>query len=154
MQSFANTSLLTYKQGTDFLALVIYVDDTLLTSNNTTLINHFKQELDKTFSIKDLGQLNYYLGIEFLKNSKGITKSQKKYALELLQSSKVLDLKFGHILIDPIVGLNDFNGDPLIDPLTYREIVGKLLYLIITRPDLSFVAHALSQFIHSPRTPH
>ncbi|GJR75534.1 uncharacterized mitochondrial protein-like protein [Tanacetum coccineum] len=146
--------LLTYKQRTEFLALVIYVDDILLTGNNTTLIHHFKQELDKTFNIKDLGQLNYYLGIEFLRNSKGITMSQMKYALELLQSLKVIEIKPCHIPIDPIFKLNEFYGDPLTDPSTYRAIVGKLLYLIVTRPDLSYATHALSQFSHSLRTPH
>ncbi|GJR57150.1 retrovirus-related pol polyprotein from transposon RE1 [Tanacetum coccineum] len=153
-QSFADISLLTYKKGTDFLALIIYVDDILLTGNNNTLINHFKKELDSAFSIKDLGQLNYYLGIEFLRNSKGITMSQRKYALELLQSSKVLDLKPCHIPVDPLVKLNDFDGDLLTDPSTYRAIVGKLLYLTIIRPDLSYAAHALSQFSHNLRTPH
>ncbi|GJX65385.1 cysteine-rich receptor-like protein kinase 8 [Tanacetum coccineum] len=151
---FLDISLLTYKKGTDFLALIIYVDDILLTGNNNTLINHFKKELDSAFSIKDLGQLNYYLGIEFLRNSKGITMSQRKYALELLQSFKVLDLKPCHIPVDPLIKLNDFDGDLLTDPSTYRAIVGKLLYLTITRPDLSYAAHALSQFSHNPRTPH
>nr|GEW83058.1 uncharacterized mitochondrial protein AtMg00810-like [Tanacetum cinerariifolium] len=113
-----------------------------------------KEELDQAFSIKDLEQLNYYPVIEFLRNSKGITMPERKYALELLQSSKVLDLKPSHIPVDPIAKLNDFNGDPLTDPSTYRAIVGKLLYLTITRPDLSYAAHALSQFSHNPRIPH
>ncbi|GJX33299.1 retrovirus-related pol polyprotein from transposon RE1, partial [Tanacetum coccineum] len=55
-QSYTDTSLLTYKKDTDFLALVIYVDDILLAGNNTTLINHFKQQLDLKFSIKDFGK--------------------------------------------------------------------------------------------------
>ena len=68
IQSYADTSLFTYNKGSDFLALVIYVDDILLAGKNLSLINHFKQQLDITFSIKDLGHLNYYLGIEFLRN--------------------------------------------------------------------------------------
>ena len=66
-QSYADTSLLTYKQGGYYLALVIYVGDILLIGNNLSLINHIKQQLDTTFSIKDLGSLNYYLGIEFMR---------------------------------------------------------------------------------------
>ena len=80
--------------------------------------------------------------------------SQRKYALELLHSAKVLDLKPAHIPIDPIIKLNDTDGEPLSDPSLYRTILGKLLYLTITRPDLSYAAHALSQFSHNPRTPH
>ncbi|GJZ26249.1 cysteine-rich receptor-like protein kinase 8 [Tanacetum coccineum] len=62
-------------KGSDFLALLIYVDDILLTGNNITLIHHFKNQLDLTFSIKDLGNLNYYPGIEFLRNPNGLTMS-------------------------------------------------------------------------------
>ncbi|GKC24957.1 uncharacterized mitochondrial protein-like protein [Tanacetum coccineum] len=80
--------------------------------------------------------------------------SHRKYALELLQSLKVLDLKPCHIPIDPLIKLNDTDGDPFTDPSTYRAIVGKLLYLTITRLDLSYAAHALSQFSHNSITPH
>nr|GEY74854.1 homogeneously-staining region [Tanacetum cinerariifolium] len=56
--------------------------------------------------------------------------------------------------MDPIVKLNDTDGDPLPDPTQYRTIVRKLIYLTPTRPDLSFAAQALSQFSHNPRAPH
>ncbi|GJX48161.1 uncharacterized mitochondrial protein-like protein [Tanacetum coccineum] len=153
-QSYADTSLLTYKKGNDFLVLLMYVDDILLTGNNINLIHHFKKQLDLTFSIKDLGNLNYYLGIEFSRNSNGLTMSQRKYDLEILQSANVLNLKPCYILVDPLGKLNDTDGEPLTNPSTYKAIMGKLLYLTITRPDLSYAAYALSQFSHSPRTPH
>nr|GEX97258.1 uncharacterized mitochondrial protein AtMg00810-like [Tanacetum cinerariifolium] len=120
--SYADTSLLTYKKGNDFLALVVYVDDILLTGNNLKLINHIKHQLDIAF--------------------------------ELLHSADVLDLKPSHIPVDHIAKLNEISGDLLIDPSQYRALVGKLLYLTITRQDLSYVTHYLSQFSHSPRTPH
>ncbi|GJW27905.1 cysteine-rich receptor-like protein kinase 8 [Tanacetum coccineum] len=56
--------------------------------------------------------------------------------------------------MDPIAKLNETDGDPLPDPTQYRTIVGKLIYLTLTRPDLSFAAQALSQFSYNPRTPH
>nr|GEX94602.1 cysteine-rich RLK (receptor-like protein kinase) 8 [Tanacetum cinerariifolium] len=149
-----DTSLLAYRKGTDFLALIIYVDDVLLTRNNITLIKYFKRQLDLTFSIKDLGNLSYYLGIEFLWNSKGLTMSQRKYALEFRETENVLNLKPCHIPVDPIIKLNDTDGEPLNNHSLHRAIVGKLLYLTITRPDLSYAAHALSQFSHSLRTPY
>ncbi|GKD38540.1 retrovirus-related pol polyprotein from transposon TNT 1-94 [Tanacetum coccineum] len=105
-QSYADTSFLIYKKDNDLLALVVYVDDILLTGNNLKLINHIKHQLDIAFSIKDLGSLNCYLGIKFLRNDKGITMTQRKYALELLHSVDVLDLKPSHIPIDPIAKLN------------------------------------------------
>ncbi|GJZ64223.1 retrovirus-related pol polyprotein from transposon RE1 [Tanacetum coccineum] len=126
-QSYADTSLLTYSKGNDFLVLVIYVDDILLAGNSS---------------------------IEFLRNKQGVTMSQRKYALELIHSAGVLDLKPSNIPIDPNIKLNDTDGEPLPDAFLYRALVGKLLYLTITRPDLSYAAHYLSQFSHSPRTPY
>ncbi|GJW09313.1 retrovirus-related pol polyprotein from transposon TNT 1-94 [Tanacetum coccineum] len=71
-------------KGTCFLALLIYVDDILLTGNDKTMLQSIKQQLDKQFSIKDLGSLHYYLGIEILHNNKGLVMTQRKYALDLL----------------------------------------------------------------------
>ncbi|GJZ79190.1 uncharacterized mitochondrial protein-like protein [Tanacetum coccineum] len=106
------------------------------------------------FSIKDLRPLNYYLGIEFLRNKTGLAMSQRKYAMKLLKNARVLNVKPSAIPMDPIVKLISIDGKPLTDPSKYRTLVGKLLYLTITRPDLAFVAHALSQFSHDPRTTH
>ncbi|GJW25373.1 retrovirus-related pol polyprotein from transposon TNT 1-94 [Tanacetum coccineum] len=122
--------------------------------NNAFLHGDLHEEVYMSLPPEYTRNLNYYLGIEFLRNSKGLTMSQRKYALELLQTANVLNLKPCHIPVDPIVKLNDTDGEPLTNPSLYRAIVGKLLYLTITRPDLSYAAHALSQFSHSPRTPH
>nr|GEZ62951.1 uncharacterized mitochondrial protein AtMg00810-like [Tanacetum cinerariifolium] len=104
--------------------------------------------------IKDLGPLNYYLGIEFLRNKNGLAISQRKYALELLELVGVLNVKPSAIPTNPIVKLNTTDGEPLLDPSKYRTLVGKLLYLTITRPGLAFADQALSQFSYDPRTPH
>ncbi|GKB83445.1 uncharacterized mitochondrial protein-like protein [Tanacetum coccineum] len=132
------------------LAMLIYVDDILLAGNNGTLIHYFKQYLDSKFSIKVLGNLNYYLGIEFPRNRTGITMTQRKYALELLHTAGVLGIKQSHIPTDPNIKLNDTDGDPLPDDSLYGALFGKLLYLTITRPDLSYDAHCLSQGLHFP----
>jgi hypothetical protein len=104
------------------------------------------------FSIKDLGPIHYYLGIEVLRDSSGLTMSQRKYAIDFLKHVDSLDLKPVATPMDPIVKLNDIDGDLLPDPTQYRTIVGKLLYLTITRPYLSFTTQPLSQYSH--RTPH
>ncbi|GKA00948.1 uncharacterized mitochondrial protein-like protein [Tanacetum coccineum] len=88
-------------------------------------------------------------GIKFLRNKQGVTMSQRKYALELIHSAGVLDQKQSNIPIDPNIKLNDTDGEPLPNASIYRALVGKLLYL-----DLSYTTHCLSQFSHSPRTPH
>ncbi|GJT33499.1 uncharacterized mitochondrial protein-like protein [Tanacetum coccineum] len=103
------------------------------------------------------GDLHEEVNKDFLAqvvNTKGITMSQREYALELLQNAEVLDLKPSHILVDPIAKLNDSDGELLDDLSQYRTLVGKLLYLTITRPDLSYVAYCLSLISHNLRTPH
>ncbi|GKB65389.1 retrovirus-related pol polyprotein from transposon RE1 [Tanacetum coccineum] len=106
------------------------------------LLNNIKAQLHHKYSIKYLGDLNYYLGVEFLRNSSGLTMSQRKYALNLLQQAEVLNEKLSIIPLNPTSPFNDTDGDPLSEQeaSTYRTLVGKLIYLTITRPDLSFAA--------------
>lgn len=153
-QSYADTSLFTLTQGHQFIALLVYVDDILLAGNDQVLINSIKQQLHQKFSIKDLGPLHYYLGIEILRKSSGIVLSQRKYALELIQHAGVLNERPAITPLDPTVTLNDESSEPLPDSSLYRTSVGKLIYLTITRPDLSFAAQVLSQFSHNPTTIH
>nr|GEW75409.1 uncharacterized mitochondrial protein AtMg00810-like [Tanacetum cinerariifolium] len=80
--------------------------------------------------------------------------TQKKYALELLECANVLDIKPIATPMDTTIKLNDSDDYLLSDPSTYKTLVGKPLYLTITRPDFSFAAQALSQYSHSPRSSH
>ncbi|GJT94095.1 cysteine-rich receptor-like protein kinase 8 [Tanacetum coccineum] len=137
-QSYVDTSLFTITYKGPLTTLLVYVDDILLTSPDASFITFIKTKLHDMFSIKDLGSLNYYLGIEFLRNKTSLAMSQRKYALELLEHAEVLNVKPSAIPTDPIVKLNSTDGEPLSDPSKYRTLVGKLLYLTITRPDLAF----------------
>ncbi|GJU51802.1 uncharacterized mitochondrial protein-like protein [Tanacetum coccineum] len=82
-------------------------------------------------------------GIEFLRNDTGLAMTQTKYALELLECADLLNVKSAATPMDLIVKLNETDGYLLHDPSTYKTLVGKLLYLTITRPDLSFAPQAL-----------
>ncbi|GKA30003.1 retrovirus-related pol polyprotein from transposon TNT 1-94 [Tanacetum coccineum] len=80
--------------------------------------------------------------------------SQRKYALDLLQCANMLNHKRSTIHLDPIKTLNSTDEVPLNDHSLYKKLVGKLIYPIITRHDLSFAAQALRQFSHQLRTTH
>ncbi|GJZ54885.1 retrovirus-related pol polyprotein from transposon TNT 1-94 [Tanacetum coccineum] len=84
--------------------------------------------------------LHYYLGIEFFRNSEGLAMTQKKYATDLITHAGLLHTKPYTIPLDPILKLTMTGGTPLQDPSLYRTLVGKLIYLTITRPDLAFSA--------------
>ncbi|GJS15447.1 uncharacterized mitochondrial protein-like protein [Tanacetum coccineum] len=118
------------------------MDDILLTGNDKSLLQSIKQQLDQQFSIKDLGSLHYYLGIEILQNSKGLVMSKRKYALDLLQCAEVLNHKHSTIPLDHLKNLNLTYGDLLHDPSLYRKLVGKVLRFIKLCP---------GQGLHFPR---
>ncbi|GKA28156.1 uncharacterized mitochondrial protein-like protein [Tanacetum coccineum] len=153
-QSKADTSLFTYFTKDISLVLLIYVDDILLIGNSLGFINNIKQQLHNTFTIKDLGPLHYYLGVEFIKSEKGLVMTQRKYAIDLIEHAWLTHTKHGFDLLDPNIKLTYDSGTPLTDPSHHRTLVGKLIYLTITRPDIAFAAQLLSQFSHSPHTSH
>ncbi|GJS60118.1 retrovirus-related pol polyprotein from transposon TNT 1-94 [Tanacetum coccineum] len=86
-QSKAYHSLFTYQVGGVYVVILIYVDDLIIVGNNTKKIQQTKKELDEEFSIKNLGPLKYFLGIEVAKTSDGLVLSQRKYTLDILKDS-------------------------------------------------------------------
>ncbi|KAM2129542.1 hypothetical protein ACFX1R_009206 [Malus domestica] len=153
VQSKSDYSLFTRKQGKSFTALLIYVDDILITGNDSSTIDALKQFLNGRFKIKDLGDLKYFLGIEVSRSKKGIFISQRKYALEILKDGGLLGARPVDFPMEQNLKLSN-NGAILKDPAKYRRLVGRLIYLTITRPDITYSVHVLSRFMHEPRTPH
>jgi len=153
-QSKADYSLFTRTKGSSFIALLVYVDDIVIASNNVEEVSALTIFLNSVFSLKDLGPLKYFLGLEVAHSAKGIVISQRKYALEVLEDYGVLGAKPVFFPMDPNLKLSRTNGELLSNPSSYRRLVGRLVYLTITRPDLPFSVQILSQFMDSPRKPH
>ncbi|RVW44641.1 Retrovirus-related Pol polyprotein from transposon RE1 [Vitis vinifera] len=141
-------------QGSLCIYLVVYVDDIVITDNDQDGIQKLKQHLFTHFQTKDLGKLKYFLGIEIAQSSSGVVLSQRKYALDILEETGMLDCKPVDTPMDPNVKLVPGQGEPLGDPGRYRRLVGKLNYLTITRPDISFPVSVVSQFLQSPCDSH
>ena len=155
-QSLADYSLFIYDKGSCFVVVIVYVDDILLTGSDLVLINSLKSALHSAFSIKDLGEAKYYLGLEISRTDEGILLSQRKFILDMLETSNLLDSKPLFIPLDQHLKLydNEKSGTLIQNPSLYRSLVGKLLYLTFTRPDLSFNIHLLSQYMQAPREKH
>ena len=134
--------------------LVVYVDDIVITGSDQDGIQKLKQHLFTHFQTKDLGKLKYFLGIEIAQSSSGVVFSQRKYALDILEETGMLDLKPVDTPMDPNVKLVPGQGESFGDPGRYRRLVGKLNYLTITRPDISFPVSVVSQFLQSPCDSH
>ncbi|GKD97580.1 ribonuclease H-like domain-containing protein, partial [Tanacetum coccineum] len=157
VQSKSDYSLFTKKFSDVFIALLVYVDDIIITGNNLHEINKFKQFLKTKFMIKDLGKLKYFLGIEVLETPSGICLNQRKYCLELIDEFGLLASKPSYIHMQPNISLSSEpkDDDSLLENFTdYQKLIGKLIYLTTTRPDIAYTVSCLSQFRHCPLKSH
>ncbi|KAI3714278.1 hypothetical protein L1987_72875 [Smallanthus sonchifolius] len=154
MRSPNDYSLFSKTMGDSVVHVAVYVDDILLTSNNDQEISALKAFLHSTFQIKDLGTLNYFLGIEVLKSPTGLIMTQRKFAKDLLTEFHTDDVSSVSSPLPLHLQLKLNEGQVLDDPLAYRRLVGKLNYLTHTRPGLAFAVQFLSQFMSDPSVPH
>ena len=132
-----------YSRGSYMLIVLIYVDDILVTRNHDPLITDLISSLHSQFSLKDLGALSYFLGIEVTCTSTGLLLCQHKYITDLLHRAEMIDCKPYHTPMVAGTPLSVHDGEPLPDPTTYRNFVGALQYCTLTRPDISFLVNHL-----------
>ncbi|GFS35783.1 hypothetical protein Acr_00g0042020 [Actinidia rufa] len=115
-----------------------YVDDIIITGDDASGIERVKQTLRKAFDTKDLGPLRYFLGIEVARSRRGISLSQRKYVLDLLQDTGMMGCRPASSPMDPNFKLSLESGDLLSDATRYQRLVGRLIYLTHTQPDIFF----------------
>ena len=154
IQSNSDYSLFIRTQGTTFITLLVYVDDILIASNNIITVHTLKNSLHAKFKLKDLGNFKYFLGLEVARSTKGISLCQRKYALDILSDSGMLGSKPVVSPMEQNLKLSQSDGDILSDPSQYRRLVGRLLYLIVTRPNISYSVQKLSWFMAKPTNTH
>lgn len=154
-QSYSDYSLFTLCQGKVQINVLIYVDDMIISGNNLAAITSFKNYLSMCFHMKDLGILKYFLGIEVARNQEGIFLCQRKYTLDIKSEVGLLGAKPASFPMEQNHKLAQ-STSPLVDNVErqYRRLVGRLIYLSFTRPDLAYSVHILSQFLHEPRQDH
>ena len=104
--------------------------------------------------MKDLSTFNYFLGLEVTSFSDGYYLSQAKYASNLLSKAGLTDSKTVSIPLEFNIKLNATDGEPLPNATLYQQLVGSLIYLTVTRPDLAYAVHLVSQFMSAPRSTH
>jgi Reverse transcriptase (RNA-dependent DNA polymerase) len=136
------------------ILILVYVDDIIITGNNLEKIKKVKTQLKEKFDIKDLGILKYFLGIKISHSTKGFFISQTKYNLDLLKETGKLGSKPINTPIDGQHKLNTKDEKSLEDVQQFQRLVGKLIYLTVTRPDIAFSVSQISQFMHALRTSH
>lgn len=154
VQSKNDYSLFIKKTPTSLTIVVVYVDDIIISGNHLPSIQSIKSHLHTIFSIKDLGKLHYFLGLEVSYLPDGIVLSQKKFTTDHLKDSGLPTFKKVVTPLPINFKLQSSDSPLFSDTTKYRSLVGKLNFLTNTRPDLSFTVQALSQYMQSPTELH
>ncbi|KAH9649138.1 hypothetical protein KPL70_025878 [Citrus sinensis] len=134
--------------------LIVYVDDIILTGDDLKELVDLKEKMARDFEIKDLGVLKYFLGMEFTRSKEGIFVNQRKYILDLLKETGLLGCKAVETPMEDNLKLSPAKAEDVIDREKFQRLVGKLIYLSHTRPDIAFAVSMVSQFMHSPGQEH
>ncbi|KAL0412091.1 UNVERIFIED_CONTAM: Retrovirus-related Pol polyprotein from transposon RE2 [Sesamum latifolium] len=153
-QSSHDHCLFTMHTASSFLALIVYVDDVLLTGDSLANLSAVKQYLDDLFTIKDLGQAKFFLGLELARSAHGTFITQKKYLMDIIHDCQLDEARPTATLLPAGIKFDASTGPVLAFPDRYRRLIGRLLYLGFSRPDISFAVQQLNQFLQNPREPH
>jgi hypothetical protein len=152
--SVADASLFVLHHGSTTVYLLLYVDDIIITGNNSTAISDIVSQLSAVFELKDLGLLRYFLGLQIDYRKVGLFVHQHKYVSDLLHKFQMSDCKTAPTPIATTPPLSTDHDATLSDPTPFRSLVGALQYATFTRPDIAFAVNRVCQFMHKPSTIH
>lgn len=140
--------------GEKLLMVSLYVDDLIFVGNDDVMCEEFKQSMKQEFEMTDLGRMSFFLGVEVHQSMKGIHLCQKKYAKEVLERFRMWNCNPVKNPILPGTKLSIEGESKDVDATTYKQLVGCLMYLIVTGPDMMYVVCLISRFMAKPREEH
>ena len=149
-----DTALFLRRSGHGSTILLLYVDDMIITADDMQGIQDLKHFLGRQFEMKDLDPLNYFLGLEVSSSADGYYITHANYTSDLISRASIIDSKIVDTPIEYNYCLNSHDGESLSDATLYKQLVGSLIYLTITRPDISYAVHVVNQFMAAPGSPH
>jgi hypothetical protein len=152
----SDSSLFVLRHGTESVYLLLYVDDIVLTASSVVALRHVISAISAEFSLKDMGLVHYFLGIQVQRDTNGFFLQQHQYALDILERAGMLDCRPCETPIDTAGKVSGNDGTLLstADASDYRSIVGALQYLTMTRPDLQYAVQQACLHMHAPTTSH
>ncbi|XP_019057527.1 PREDICTED: uncharacterized protein LOC109116485 [Tarenaya hassleriana] len=154
INALSDTSLFILLHGDTSIYLLVYVDDIIITRNQPTAIRKYIDMLASRFSLKDLGNLSYFIGVEVTKTKTGILLTQERYITDLLTRHMMQDVKPVSTPMSSTAKLSLHSESKLDDATRYRKVIGSLQYLMLTRSDIVYSVNKLSRYMHCPTTEH
>ncbi|GKC56788.1 putative ribonuclease H-like domain-containing protein, partial [Tanacetum coccineum] len=142
------------KDRGDILLVHVYVDDIILGSTKKSLCVEFKQMMHKRFHISSMGELTFFLGLQVQQKEDGIFIIQDKDVADILQKFDFTTVKATSTPIETNKALNKDEEAEDVDVHLYRSMIGSLMYLTASRPDIMFVVCACARFQVTPKTSH
>ncbi|KAK2426061.1 putative mitochondrial protein [Trifolium repens] len=138
----------------DLSIVCLYVDDLLITGSNRREIERLKFQMNKEFDMTDLGNLNYFLGLEFTETSKGLVIHQRKYITDILKRFNMMNCNPANSPMEANLKLNNDEEGAAVDSTLYKQMVGCLRYACNSRPDICHSVGVVSRFMQKPRVAH
>lgn len=136
--------------GGKMLIVCLYVDDLIFTENDSVMFEKFKKSMMGEFDMSDLGMMHYFLGIEVEQSAVGIFISQKKYVQEVLDMFKMKNCNSVSTPMETGLKLVRNCKERNVDITLYKQIVGSLMYLTATRPDIMHAVSLISRYMEHP----
>jgi hypothetical protein len=155
-QLFADPCVYTRHTNDEMTVVVVWVDDIIIATNHNSTLKGVKESLKRKFKMTDLGQIAWFLGIQFICEGDAIKMNQSMYIDKILSIFGMQDCKPRSTPCE--IGLNkvkDDDNSELADDRLYREIVGSLINVMTgTRPDFCNIVTKLSQHMAKPTVAH
>ena len=126
----------------------------IITGDDSAGIHSLQHFLSQHFKMKDLDTLNFFLRLKVTSFSDGYYLSQAKYAYDLISKVGITDTKTVSTPLEYNAKLTPLDGEPVFNATRYRQLVGSLIYLTVTRPDISHAVGMVSKFMDAPRSVH
>jgi transposase InsO family protein len=147
-------TLFLLRQGNDSLIVQIYVDDIIFGGSSHFLVAKFAESMSKEFEMSMMGELTFFLGLQIKQTQEGTFVHQGKYTIDVLKKFDMADAKPISTPIPTSAALDADEDGESVDQKEYRSMIGSLLYLTATRPDIHFAVCLCARFQASPRTSH
>jgi hypothetical protein len=147
-------TLFTLNHGTDFLLVQIYMDDIIFGGSSHTLVSRFQEMMESEFQMSMMGELTFFLGIQMKQTKQGTFVHQAKYMKDLMKKFNMAEVKLVSTPMSSATSLGPDEDGEAVDQIEYRSMIGSLLYLTETQPDIQFTVGLCARFQASPRSSH